>query len=340
MRLVQIAESATAVALPSSKSRTSVLLTASLVGLRAGAELCSSGHRRRGIRAHRTCSGESLALRRRSTNSDRNGDCSRRSMFRACPRGAGVGHGTDASRQREGAPGDAPRRVNRAAEEAITDSMRMFQWGVEGGRPQKARSASRPSGSTRAMAPSSALPSSHWRFRLTPKTAAKKPRSPASTIIDRDGTPCRIGMVNGNEFSDHKFEKRNYLNLAGSKLRPCSLGPELVFEAEFDNVPGEVRIERAGSALWRKPDRKRRTEHVPQPCQPGASPLQVCGPSPARHVHVHFFGADALSFGDGVALRDGDMAEVSFEGFGRPLRNPIHEDAKSIEAVSAVRVLS
>jgi hypothetical protein len=47
-------------------------------------------------------------------------------------------------------------------------------------------------------------------------------------LIDSAGEPRRIGMAAGNEFSDHKFEKRNYLNLAGSKLRTSSLGPEVV----------------------------------------------------------------------------------------------------------------
>ena len=36
-------------------------------------------------------------------------------------------------------------------------------------------------------------------------------------VIGADGTPYRIGMAAGNEFSDHRFEKRNYLNLAGLK---------------------------------------------------------------------------------------------------------------------------
>ena len=44
-------------------------------------------------------------------------------------------------------------------------------------------------------------------------------------IIGEDVRAYRIGMAAGNEFSDHKFEKRNYLNLAGSKLRTCSIGP-------------------------------------------------------------------------------------------------------------------
>ena len=67
-------------------------------------------------------------------------------------------------------------------------------------------------------------------------------------------------MAGGNEFSDHRFEKTNYLNLAGSKLRTCALGPELVVNPAFDSVPVDVKIERAGvccgqshsAAAWRK----------------------------------------------------------------------------------------
>ena len=43
-------------------------------------------------------------------------------------------------------------------------------------------------------------------------------------------------------------------------------------------------------------------------------------------VHVHYFGACSLSFGDGIQLADGDVMEVRFEGFGRPLRNPLRVD--------------
>ncbi len=56
-------------------------------------------------------------------------------------------------------------------------------------------------------------------------------------------------MAAGNEFSDHRFERKNYLNLAGSKLRTCALGPELVVDPTFDSVPGRVAIERAGRDL-------------------------------------------------------------------------------------------
>jgi hypothetical protein len=40
-------------------------------------------------------------------------------------------------------------------------------------------------------------------------------------------------------------------------------------------------------------------------------------------VHVHFFGAHSLSFGEGITLEDGHVMVISFEGFGRPLRNVV-----------------
>ncbi len=53
-------------------------------------------------------------------------------------------------------------------------------------------------------------------------------------------------------------------------------------------------------------------------------------------VHVHFLGAHSLSFGQGIELRDSDVMEVQFNGFGRPLRNPLQvrsEKDKLIEVL-------
>jgi hypothetical protein len=43
-------------------------------------------------------------------------------------------------------------------------------------------------------------------------------------------------------------------------------------------------------------------------------------------VHVHFMGADSLSFGQGIRLQPGDVTEIQFDDFGRPLRNTITRD--------------
>ena len=40
-------------------------------------------------------------------------------------------------------------------------------------------------------------------------------------------------------------------------------------------------------------------------------------------LHIHFFGADMFSFKDRLKLEDGDVMQISFQNFGRPLRNPI-----------------
>jgi hypothetical protein len=50
-------------------------------------------------------------------------------------------------------------------------------------------------------------------------------------------------------------------------------------------------------------------------------------------VHVHFYGASAFSFGAGVRLQDGDVMEVSFAGFGRPLRNPVRIETAAPQQV-------
>ena len=158
-------------------------------------------------------------------------------------------------------------------------------------------------------------------------TEVKRPSWPALTWWIGPDAPWRVGLATANEFSDHKTEKKNYLYLAPSKLRTCALGPELIVGARFDDIPGTVRIERGGKTLWSKKifTGERNMSHTlgnlehhhfkyPAHRRPG-------------DAHLHFFGADAFSFGDGVAMADGDVMEIAFAGFGRPLRNPIRIDA-------------
>jgi hypothetical protein len=71
-------------------------------------------------------------------------------------------------------------------------------------------------------------------------------------IIDLNGCPRRIGFVLGNEFSDHKMEKINYLYLAHSKLRYCSYGPELVTGDLPAIIEGRSRIIRNNKIHWEK----------------------------------------------------------------------------------------
>ena len=40
-------------------------------------------------------------------------------------------------------------------------------------------------------------------------------------------------------------------------------------------------------------------------------------------AHVHFFGADAFSFGEQIQLEERDVMQVEWFGLGRPLKNPL-----------------
>jgi len=66
-------------------------------------------------------------------------------------------------------------------------------------------------------------------------------------LVGEDGTVHRIGFVLGNEFSDHVLERRNYLLLASSKLRPAAVGPELL----LGELPADVRRHLADLARQR-----------------------------------------------------------------------------------------
>jgi hypothetical protein len=142
-------------------------------------------------------------------------------------------------------------------------------------------------------------------------------------VVGAEGQPRRLGMAVGNEFSDHRFERRSYLYLAGSKLRTCALGPELVLDPGFDSVAGRVSLSRAGRVFWTKEVRTGEAEMCHSLRNIEHHHFKFEAHRRPGDVHVHFFGAYALSFGENVELEDGDVMEIGFEGFGRPLRNPV-----------------
>jgi hypothetical protein len=157
-------------------------------------------------------------------------------------------------------------------------------------------------------------------------------------LLGSDGTPFRVGLVQGNEFSDHVMEAKNYLYLAPSKLRTCALGPELVVDPGFADIPGRIRIERGRNVIWEA--RLASGEHA---MSHSLANMEHHHFKYEMHrwpgdVHLHFFGADHFSFRDRVRLEDGDVMVVSFDDFGRPLRNPVRID-RSQPAAVAVKVL-
>src|SRR5579871_43018 len=193
--------------------------------------------------------------------------------------------------------------------EDVTDSMRMFQWGVEGGRPMEGAVGVAPEWFYKGNGSMLRAPLEPLTIPAYAEDGGEEGELAGIYVIDSDGTPFRIGMTAGNEFSDHRFEKRNYLNLAGSKLRTCSLGPELVVDPEFESVSVEVNIERNGQALWSTKFRTGQAEMCHSLQNMEHHHFKFASHRRPGDIHVHFFGTDCLSFGAGVHLENGDVMQ-------------------------------
>lgn len=220
--------------------------------------------------------------------------------------------------------------------ESLTDSMKMFRWGLAGGRPEPGSIGTPPEWFYKG---SGSILRAHGELLTVPSYAedgGEEAEIAGIYVNDPNGQPRRIGMAIGNEFSDHCFEKQNYLNLASSKLRTCSIGPELVIDPQFESVSGEVMIERAGRVLWRKQIRTGEAEMCHSLQNIEHHHFKYKAHRQPGDVHVHFFGADCLSFGEGVRLADGDVMQIAFEGFGRPLRNVVRIENEEPKLISVV----
>jgi hypothetical protein len=208
-------------------------------------------------------------------------------------------------------------------EASMTDSMRMFEWGRQQGRPAEGAIGIAPEWFYKGSGSVLRAHNEPLEIPGHAEDGGEEAEIAAVYVISPDSIPFRVGMCNGNEFSDHVFERRNYLNLAGSKLRTCSIGPELVVDAAFHDVPGTVRIVRNGSTLWQKNIRTGERNMCHSLANLEHHHFKFDDHRQPGQVHVHFMGADTLSFGEQIRLEPGDITEVQFEGFGRALRNTI-----------------
>ncbi len=205
----------------------------------------------------------------------------------------------------------------------LSDSMKIFKMGVEGGKPPAGEIGVQPEwfwkGNGSILKPSGApMESPDWALDV-----GEEPEIAGVYLIGPDGTPFRLGFALANEMSDHVMERSNYLLLAHSKLRQCALGPELLLGDLPEDIRGTSRIHRDGAVLWERPFLSGEAnmthaisnlEHhhfkYPLFCNPG-------------DIHVHVFGTATISFADGVRLREGDEMEIDCPQFGHPLRNPV-----------------
>ena len=215
------------------------------------------------------------------------------------------------------------------AEGKVTDSMKMFRMGLEGGKPAEGKEGVQPEWFYKGNGTVVAQPGSPLISPSFADDGGEEPEIAGIYIIGDDGTPFRIGFALTNEFSDHVMERVNYLYLAHSKLRPASFGPEILIGDLPSDVQGTSRIRRGGAVIWEKPF-----------LSGEANMSHTIGNLEHHHfkyglfrqpgdVHVHMFGTATLSFADGVKAEPGDVFEIEVPEFGLPLKNPLAVEEKS-----------
>ena len=216
-------------------------------------------------------------------------------------------------------------KMHRAASagENLTDSMRMFLMGVEGGQPDVGTVGVQPEwfykGDGSILVPSGA-PLTMPSFA---EDGSEEPEIAGIYIIDAAGNPVRLGFALGNEFSDHVVERGNYLWLAHSKLRQAALGAELRLGELPTDIRGTSRILRGNAVLWEKPflsGEANMSHSVANLEHHHFKNAQFRRPG---DVHVHFFGTATLSFSDSIRTKPGDIFEIEADAFALPLRNEL-----------------
>lgn len=233
---------------------------------------------------------------------------------------------------------DAMHAKSQVDDAPLTDSMKMFQMGLEKGRPAPGHVGVQPEWFYKGNGTSAVVPGGDLVSPGFCCDGGEEPEIAGVYVIAEDGSPFRVGFALANEFSDHVMERQNYLYLAHSKLRPASFGPELLVGELPESVQGVSRIYRGGALLWEKPflSGEANMSHSLANLEHHHFKYDVF--RQPGDVHVHMFGTATLSFADGVACQQGDEIEISAPGFGVPLKNKLVFQP-SEEAAIHVKVL-
>ncbi|WP_284945606.1 AraD1 family protein [Acidisoma cladoniae] len=206
-------------------------------------------------------------------------------------------------------------------EETMTDSMKIFRMGLTGGKPAPGEIGVQPEWffkglGTCVVPPEHPLPMPGFAL-----AGGEEAEIVGLYLIDEDGNPRRLGFAMGNEFSDQVTEAINYLYLAHSKLRACSIGPELLLGALPADIHGTVRVLRGDALVW-EGEFLSGEDNMSHSIQ-NLEHYHFRYPSFRRpgDLHAYFFGAPVLSCAHGIKTQDGDRFEIDVPVFGRPLRN-------------------
>ena len=214
-------------------------------------------------------------------------------------------------------------KMHKAAADSQTDSMKMFLMGVEGGKPADGEVGAQPEWFYKGDGGILVDPGTPLTMPAFAEDGGEEPEIAGIYVIDKDGTPVRLGFALGNEFSDHVTERGNYLWLAHSKLRQAALAPELRLGDLPEDVRGTSRIVRGGDVLWEKPFVSGEANMSHSLANLEHHHFKYAPFRRAGDIHVHFFGTATLSCADNIQTQDRDVFVVEAAPFTLPLRNPL-----------------
>ncbi len=213
--------------------------------------------------------------------------------------------------------------MHQDADAKPTDSLVMYQWGVDGGNPGDGKIGVQAEWFYKGTGYTLKAHGEPLEVPAFGNDGGEEPEVAALYIIDKNGQPHRVGFATGNEFSDHVMEKKNYLYLAPSKLRQCSIGPELVIDADFNDLPGKVSVSRGNETLWEGTPATGQSNMAHSLANLEYHHFKYEGHRMPLQAHVHYLGTNAFSYSIQLQLQDKDVMTVQWEGMGRALKNPI-----------------
>jgi len=205
----------------------------------------------------------------------------------------------------------------------LTDSMKMFKLGLEGGKPAPGEVGVAPEWFYKGDGSWLVAPGHPLTLPSFALDGGEEPELVGLYVIAPSGAVLRIGFALGNEFSDHVLERQNYLYLAHSKLRTSSFGPELLLGDPPATITGMSRLLRNGEEIWRGEFLTGEANMTHTLANIEHHHFKYEGFRRPGDVHCHFFGTATLSFAAGIQTQLGDVFEISAPGFGRALRNPL-----------------
>jgi len=205
----------------------------------------------------------------------------------------------------------------------LTDSMRMFRWGLEGGKPPAGQVSVQPEWFYKGNGDCIVPPEGPLQLPPFALDGGEEAEMVGLYVIAPSGDVLRVGFALGNEFSDHVMERQNYLYLAHSKLRTCSMGPELRVGALPSSISGRVRVLRDGKELWADTFLTGEDNMSYTIANLEHHHFKYAAFRRPGDVHCHFFGTATLSSAAGIFAQPGDFFEISAPEFGRALRNPL-----------------